>query len=326
MSVMNIKLRHVRCFVAVAMEKSFARAADRLAVSQPALSQTINQLETTLGFPVFERTTRSVKLTDNGALLFASATKLNAAMDTFYGDIKSLQVSVVNEVRLGYLIGTAVEFMPDIVREFERRRPHASLRLVEFDFNNPDAGLGSKQVDCGIFRPPLELSGVQVQELAREKCVVCLPAGHALAQQASVRVAQLLDEPFIAAPKGGAWRDFWLACDFRGGQPPRVAFEAATVDAELQAVATRKGISITAESTAKYYARPGVVFRPIQEMAECSIVIGFGDAPSPLVQELVQIAQSVAQRYVHAGGADDAQPGLGWRSSVPQVSHEIHAT
>ncbi len=323
MSVMNIKLRHVRCFVAVAMEKSFARAAERLAVSQPALSQTITQLEATLGFPVFERTTRSVKLTATGQLLFESATKLNTAMDTFYCDIKSLQVSVVNEVRLGYLIGTAVDFMPDIVSEFERRRPHASLRLVEFDFNNPDAGLASKQVDCGIFRPPLEISDIQVVELAREKCVVCLPTGHALAQQKSVRMAQLLDEPFIAAPKGGVWRDFWLANDFRDGKPPKVAFEAATVDAELQAVATRKGISITAESTAKYYARPGVVFLPIQEMAECSIAIGFGDSSNSLVMELVEIAQAVARRYLPAGVAGDGLLSLDLHGLQPQAVQSV---
>lgn len=323
MSLKNIKLRHVRCFVAVAMEKSFARAANRLAVSQPALSQTINQLETTLGFSVFERTTRSVKLTASGQLLFESATTLNAAMDAFYCDINSLQISVVNEVRLGYLIGTAVDFMPDIVGEFERRRPQASLRLIEFDFNNPDAGLESKQVDCGIFRPPLGISGFHVLELAREKCVACLPSNHHLAQETSVQVAQLLDEPFIAAPKGGVWRDYWLATQFRNGKPPTVSFEAATVDAELQAVATRKGISITAESTAKYYARPGVVFIPIKEMTECSIAIGFGDSSNPLVMELVEIAQSVAARYMRSSTNCEDFPSFPPRSRLQRTRHPV---
>lgn len=295
---MNIKLRHVRCFVAVAVEKSFAKAADRLAVSQPALSQTIAQLESTLGFAVFERTTRSVKLTPNGALLLETATKLNVAMDDFYGDIKTLQMAITNDIRMGYLIGTAVQFMPDIVREFERRRPNASLQLVEFDFNHPDAGLASKQVDCAIIRPPVEPMDIQIVELAREKCVVCLPVGHRLAGLETVELAQILDEPFIVAPRPGVWRDYWTAHGHRAGKPTKVAFEAATLDAELQAVASRKGISITAESTAKYYARPGVVFVPIKEMEDCAISIGFRDASNPLIQELIAISKEVADRHL----------------------------
>jgi DNA-binding transcriptional LysR family regulator len=298
MSLMNIQIRHVRSFIAVASEKSFARAAEKLGVSQPALSQTIIQLEETIGFEVFERTTRSVSLTKYGEALLEKALTLNRALDNFHGGIKAIQLFAHNQVRLGYLIGTAVELIPGITSEFERRRPQASLQLVEFDFNNPDAGLLSNVVDCGIIRPPTELSDdVKVVELMREKCVACLAPGHPLAAQASVKVAEILDEPFIAAPGNGIWRDYWLGGDYRHGMPPKVTFEAATVDAELRAVATRKGISITAESTAKYYARPGVVFRTIEDMAECVVAIGYRESSNPLVAELIAIAKDVASRH-----------------------------
>ena len=295
---MNIQLRHVRSFLAVASEKSFARAATRLAVSQPALSQTIQQLEETLGFDLFERTTRSVNLTKQGEALQEKALKLNRAVDIFYSDIKVLQLSVTNKIRLGYLIGTAVDLMPDITREFERRRPNATIELIEFDFNTPDAGLANNQVDCSIIRPPLHYQDLEIIELARERCVVCLPAGHRLATQDTVRVEQILDEPFIAAPGTGVWRDYWLAGEHRNDNPPNIAYEAATVDAELHAVANRRGISITAESTAKYYARPGVVFRPIENMADCIIAIGYRDGTNPLVKEMVSIAKEVAERHL----------------------------
>ena len=293
---MNIQLRHIRSFIAVAAERSYARAAERLAVSQPALSQTIMQLEQTLGFAVFDRTTRSVNLTKNGELLLEKSAKLNRALDGFFADIKILQQSVTNKVRLGCLIGTAVELMPDIVREFEQRRPNATLELVEFDFNHPDAGLATHAVDCAIFRPPTDTKDIQIVELARERCVVCLPDGHMLARQDTVSVTQFIDETFVAAPGSGSWRDYWLANQYRNGQPPKVSFEAPTVDSELQAVATRKGISITSESTAKFYARPGVVFRPISDMDPCVIAIGFRDFANPLVRELVDIVSSVASR------------------------------
>ncbi|WP_374375689.1 LysR substrate-binding domain-containing protein [Dongia sp.] len=299
MSLMNIQFRHVRCFIAVATEKSFARAATRLGVSQPALSQTILQLEETLGFAVFQRTTRNVSLTAYGETLLAKAKHLAQEMDGFHASIKSLQQSMHNELRVGYLIGTGVELLPGIAEEFERRRSQASLQFIEFDFHNPDAGLLGNSVDCGIIRPPTELSeDIRTVELFREKCVVCLAPDHPLAQREKVLLADILDEPIIAAPGNGIWRDYWLATQYRNGNPPRVVFETATVDAELRAVATRKGISITAESTAKYYARPGVVFRVIEDMEECAIAIGYRDSANALVADLIATAKDVAGRYL----------------------------
>jgi len=298
MSLMNIQFRHVRCFIAVAKEKSFARAAAKLSVSQPALSQTIIQLEETLGFPVFERTTRSVSLTSFGEKLLEKALKLNRELESFQGSIRSLQESAHNELRVGYLIGAGVELLPGITAEFERRHAHASLQFIEFDFNDPDAGLVDNKVDCAIIRPPTELDDdIRQEELLREKCVVVLSTDHPLAARDTVKIADILDEPIIAAPGHGVWRDYWLAVQHRNGSAPNVVFETATVDAELRAVATRKGISITAESTAKYYARPGVVFRTIDDMAECTIAIAYRDQGNPLVSELIAIAKDVARGW-----------------------------
>lgn len=218
----------------------------------------------------------------------------------FYADIRVLQQSAENEIRVGYLIGTALGFLPDIVREFELSRPAAPIRLAEFDFNDPDAGLATQSLDRAIIRPPIDIEDVQIVELARERCIVCLPVGHQLALQETVKVGQILDEPFIAAPKPGVWRDYWLAGDHRHENPANVALEVATVDSELRAVTTGKGISIMAESTAKYYARPGVVFRPIDDMAECVIAIGFRSTSSPRVRDLIAIAKKVADSHIQS--------------------------
>lgn len=297
MSLMNIQLRHIRCLLAVAREKSFARAAEKLAVSQPALSQTIIQLEATLGFNVFQRTTRSVTLTENGEALYTYVQKLDRALDLFYREAKSLQLSARNSLRVGYLIGTAVDFIPDITEEFEKRRPHAHLEFIEYDFHNPDGGLASGTVDCSIFRPPVDTPGIQIVEIAREKCVACMHNGHPLSVNETVKVEDLLDEPFIAAPGSGVWRDYWLANQYRGGEQARVVFEAATVDSELQAVALRKGISITAESTARFYARPGVTFRTISNMDDCTIAIGHMGQITPLMRDFIEVASMVASRF-----------------------------
>ena len=174
---MNIQIRHVRSFIAVAQEKSFARAAEQLNVSQPALSQTIIQLEENIGFPVFERTTRSVSLTPLGEKLLATAQVLGRSIDLFHEEARSLQLALKRALRVGFMIGTAVEFIPAIVREFERVRPDASLHLSEFDFSDPTAGLRDNKVDCGIIRPPVGVDDIDLVEIAHEKCVMrCMPA------------------------------------------------------------------------------------------------------------------------------------------------------
>jgi DNA-binding transcriptional LysR family regulator len=292
---MNIQIRHIRAFIAVADEKSFARAAERLNVSQPALSQTIIQFEETLGFPVFERATRSVTLTQSGERLLARARTLNKDIDVFQGEARALQLALKNRLRVGYMIGTAVQFIPAIVREFERIRPGASLDLQEFDFSDPTAGLRDGKVDCGIIRPPVDLDDIEIVAIAREKCVVCLPTGHRLAQQETVELDDILDEPIVAAPVPGVWRDYWLANDYRVDRPAKVVFEAATVESELQAVASGRGISITADSTAQYYARPGVVFRPIVDMRECVIAIGYRGQPNRLVADFISVVNRVSE-------------------------------
>lgn len=292
---MNIQIRHIRAFIAVADEKSFARAAERLNVSQPALSQTIIQFEETLGFPVFERTTRSVTLTQSGERLLARARTLNKDIDVFQGEARALQLTLKNRLRVGYMIGTAVQFIPAIIREFERIRPGASLDLQEFDFSDPTAGLRDGKVDCGIIRPPVDVDDIEIVAIAREKCVVCLPTGHRLAQQETVELDDILDEPIVAAPVPGVWRDYWLANDYRVDRPAKVVFEAATVESELQAVASGRGISITADSTAQYYARPGVVFRPIVDMRECVIAIGYRGQPNRLVADFISVVNRVSE-------------------------------
>ena len=110
----------------------------------------------------------------------------------------------------------------------------------------------------------------------------------------------ILDEPFVAAPGQGIWRDYWIAADHRTNRPAKVSFEAATVDSELQAVATDRGVSITAESTARFYARPGVVFKLITDMPQCSIAIGYRDGSSRLMKDFVALARSLSQIVVQA--------------------------
>jgi DNA-binding transcriptional LysR family regulator len=215
------------------------------------------QFEQEVGFPLFERTTRSVALTPAGEQVLARAVELRRSMDLFQDEVRAIQVAVRNELRVGFMIGTAVEFLPAIVREFEKLKPQAAIRLREFDFSDPSAGLSTGEVDCGIIRPPIGVDDIEIVEIAREKCVVCLPSGHRLVQKRSVRLDDILDEPIVASTTRGIWRDYWLANEYRRNRPANVSFEASTVESELQAVASGRGISITAEHREILFAPRG---------------------------------------------------------------------
>lgn len=295
MSINSLQLRHIRSFLAVAERKSFVDAAQQLGVSQPALSQTINHFEQVLGLKLFARTTRHVELTDHGRQLLQKSGDLDQEIQRYFKELKRLRDSVTAVIRIGYLIGTGVQIMPEAIRRFEEKFPYVRVELAEFDFNRPDAGLRDGAVDCAILRPPVGVEDIQVDDLLYERRVVCLPERHPLAAHEALTIAQIKDCPVVGAPGSGVWRDYWLASDLLAGESLNVVIEAATLDSELQAVAMNKGISITAESTANYYARPGVTFRPLTDMSDCVVAIGYRSDGHPRMLDFVRTVKRVAE-------------------------------
>jgi DNA-binding transcriptional LysR family regulator len=196
--------------------------------------------------------------------------------------------------------------MPAVIRAFERSTPDAHLELREYDFTSPAAGLDHGEVDIAFVRPPLDLEGLEYLELLEEPRVACVPTGHRLAKRKQVRVRDLLDEPIVAAPSADpVWRDYWILAAERGGRPPNVVHEAATFEAELQAVGAGRGISITGLTAARYYARPGVSFLVVSDLPACHIALAWWPERAwGGVERLAGIAREVKAAYDQRVGAD----------------------
>jgi DNA-binding transcriptional LysR family regulator len=292
---MNVEMRHLRAFVALGEELHFGRASQRLYLTQPALSQTIRQLETSVGGGLVERTTRSVKLTANGLAFLADARLVIAAYDTALTRAPRPPRQEQGILRVGYQIGAALEIAPIVLRAYAERYPSVSVELQEFDFGEPFAGLDVGLVDVAFVKMPLEDERLAYEFLEHETIFAGLAPQHPLAQRTSIAIAEILDDPIVAAPRAaGPWRDFWLAMEYRGGKAPKVVLEAANFDSELQAVAVGKAITITSLATTKYYARPGVVFVPIHDLPPVTVVLAwFADATSQLTEALVEVTRSV---------------------------------
>lgn len=272
----QLAVRHLRAFVALAEELHFGRAAAYLHLTSSALSQTLRQLEVVVGTTLVHRTTRRVELTPAGRVALEPA---QAALRAFDGAVARMQRAAAGEVgdlAVGYVIGAGLELMPGVIRAFERATPDVRLQLREYDFTHPAAGLDVGEVDVAFVRPPLALPGLACLDLLEEPRIACLPAGHRLAGNKQVRVCDLLAEPIVAAPSVDAvWRDYWTLVPERGGRPPDVVLEAPTFEAELQAVGAGRGISIAGLTAARYYARPGVTFVMVADLAPCRIALAW---------------------------------------------------
>ncbi|WP_405971406.1 LysR family transcriptional regulator [Streptomyces sp. NBC_00988] len=280
MASMNVELRHLRAFVAVARTANFTRAAEQLHIAQPSLSHTIRQLETALGIRLFARTTRSTALTQDGERFLVEAQAVLDRFDVAMEQSSRMASGELGRLRVGYLIGAAVDHVPAILRAFAGQYPDVTLELTEYDFTSPNGGLDSGDTDVALVRPPLDgVPDAVTTTLLSERCVACVSALHPFAALPRVTVAQVLTEPIVAAPGDNAWRDYWILASYRS-TPANITHEAATFEAELQSVAIGRGLSVVPESVARLYGRQGVRYVPIEGMADCEVaVVHREDAP-----------------------------------------------
>jgi DNA-binding transcriptional LysR family regulator len=262
----GVTLRQLRYFAVLGEELNYRRAAERLFITQPALSTAIKQLEHQFGVQLFTRNTREVTLTDLGAAWLPQVQQAIAGVDAVVDNLVTLSGTRHGVLRLGYLIGTGADLLFRLVRHFEAAYPDVTVEPIEFDFGDPTAGLADGVTEVAIIRPPVDLPEHRMLVLDSEAWVACLPRDHRLADRAEVRIAELLDDPIVCAPlTAGTWRDYWLAMDVRGNRPPTIAAVAATYEAETTSIARGLGISFTSSSVARFYDRPGIVYVPITD-------------------------------------------------------------
>jgi DNA-binding transcriptional LysR family regulator len=263
----EVTQRQLRAFVVLASHLHFGRAAQELYMTQPALSQSIQQLERVLNIQLFERSTKRVQLTPAGEDFLSRVQPPLQAIEDAISSTAEWSVGTRGVLRLGYLIGAALELLPRLLRAFGTRYPEVRIETLEYDFSEPAAGLADGTVRMAVVRPPLELEGLQFAKISEEPWVACVSEDHPLAARATVSMCDLLEEPIVAAPSSaGAWRDYWIGTQFRAvNAPPNITAEAATFEAEFGAVAQGRGISMTVETAARYFRRPGITFVPISD-------------------------------------------------------------
>ncbi|HEX4814586.1 MAG TPA: LysR substrate-binding domain-containing protein [Nonomuraea sp.] len=285
--VMDVHGRELRYFAAVAEELHFTRAAERLFVSQPALSKQIRMLERQLGAPLFERDRQGVRLTPVGAALMPHACRVLAAWDAAWEAVEAAKAGQ----RATLLVGMSTSpgrggLLPSIRSRFTDAHPDATVKLRQVSWEDSTAGLSDASTDLAFVWLPLpDPDRYTWVVVAEEPRLVALSQEHPLAAREVVDFADLLDEPFLALPESaGVLREYWLALDARAGRPPRIGAEIASTDETYEALVDGRGVCLLASGNAPLIALGGVVTRPVRGLSPSQLALAWrADDRRPLV-------------------------------------------
>jgi DNA-binding transcriptional LysR family regulator len=247
-----VELRHLRYFLAVAEERNFTRAAKRLHIAQPPLTQQIKALEAELGVQLFDRSSYRVELTEAGRLFAAEVTRILADVRRAVLLAQRASRGMRGQVRVGFT--ESASFNALVMRTFQSFRanyPEVELALEERQSTELSAALGDGRIDAAFLRPPLQAGeGLTLHLLESEEMVVAVPANHGLAAQAEVDLASLANETFILYPRAvrpGLADAVIEACE-SVGFTPRVGQQAPQLSSTINLVAASLGISVVPRS------------------------------------------------------------------------------
>ena len=286
-------------------ELNYRRAAERLFITQPALSTAIKQLEHQLDVMLFTRNTREVALTELGQAWLPKVKDALRGVDHAVDDLIGRSGGRRNRIRLGYFLGTGADLLYRIVRHFEAAYPDITVEPTEFDFSDPTAGLANGTTEVALTRSPLDLPDHRMYVLDRDDWVACLPRDHRLVDRTEVDITELFDDPIVCAPdSAGGWRDYWIAAEART-RPATIAAVAATYEAETTYIARGLGISFTTESVSRLYDRPGITYVPIRNRTS---YIGLVWNPADLSPQASALIRHVETEWEFAEGQGVERP------------------
>lgn len=198
---MDIELRHLRYFVAVAEGLHFGHAAERLRIAQPSLSQQIRKLENEVGFELFSRAHRRVELTPAGEALLPRAIRILDDTETALRTTREAARGITGHLTLGFIEAAAITIVPEAVRRFRTSFPKVGLTLRELGVREQIEGIQSGRLDVGFIRSEPQVEGLVTEPVLEEELLVAVPSGHRYAGRQSVGVSEIASEQLIAVER-----------------------------------------------------------------------------------------------------------------------------
>lgn len=292
-----MELRHLRYFVAVGEELHFGRAAARLSIVQPSLSQQIRQLEDELGFALLYRTKRSVELTDAGKVFLSEAQQVLARVQEAKRTAQRAYRGEVGRLVVGYISSSTYDLLPVMLRIYRERFPDVEVALRELTTREQLRALKEEYIDVGLLRLPISVPLIQVEVVRREPIVCVLPEKHPLTVRQRIAVSELANEQFVlqSSQRGAGYYVQLMNLCLASGFSPNVIQEVTEIHTIVSLVAAGMGISLVPLS-ARNIRSQGVVYRELEgpvtftEMA----VAWLRGTRSAIIQNFLTVAKQTA--------------------------------
>lgn len=294
--VQPVELRHLRYFVAVAEELHFGRAAQRLHIAQPPLSQQIRRLERDLGVTLFDRTNRRVALTDAGRAFLPEARLTLTQAERAAQVATRAARGEVGQLSIGHMTSAELNVFPRLLPVFRRRHPSIELAFQLLGASEQLRMLRDGQIHAGFLRLPARDPTLTVRPLVREPLVVVLPERHPLARRRSLTLGALRAERFVLFSRSHApeYFDALVAICRQAGVEPTIVQETTRLHTTISLVASGRGVSLVPRCVSRL-GTPGVVWRPLRPPAPgTEIGLAYDPAnPSRLLRAFVAVVDEV---------------------------------
>lgn len=259
-----MEFRQLRHFVVLAEEMHFGRASQRLCITQPALSVSLARLEEDLGLRLFERDSKSVRITHSGEQLLGQARVMLSQAERTLSFARALSIGERGCLNVGFAVHMLSEEVSRVIARCRQKSPHVEIVLHELSLHTQAEMLRDGRIDAGLVVAPLPIQGVEHIEVQADHLVVCLPAHHPLAACDRIGMEQLREESFVVRKhtfSPSIREELQGLCAMAGFQP-RIAIEAIHSMSNVSLVARGMGVSLVLASSAQF-GIPGVVFRPL---------------------------------------------------------------
>ncbi|MEV6105508.1 LysR family transcriptional regulator [Streptomyces sp. NPDC051940] len=298
MSRPELPLPQLYAFVVLSEELHFGRAADRLGIAQPPLSQQIRRLEAKVGYELFHRAPGGVSLTAAGAELLPGARRALDALADGLSAARAVGGGEAGLLRLGFAGSLALTMLPGVLRRFRERYPGVELDIREMTSAPQLVALRERRIDAGLLRePPAAEPGLRFRTVLSERLVAVLPSSHPLASERTVPVSRLASDPFVLLPRsaGPQLYDRIVGVCSAAGFVPRVAQHAVEWQTVCALVEAGMGVSLAPAGVRRIRLR-GVAFRSPAGPPSCTdvAVAWRAEDRSPLVGRLLKALDAAA--------------------------------
>lgn len=288
-----MELRHLRYFVAVAEEENVTRAAERLHVSQPPLSRQVRDLEDELGVALFDRSPKSIRLTEAGKLFLTEARAVLLRAEEATRAVKALAAGGGGELHVGYAPSLAVDILPRVLRGFQAKLPQVRVTLHDLSTEEMLAGLRAERLEVCLMieQSSRVLRGFHAQQLRKYGVSVAVSPAHFLARAKRCKLQDVVGERLIGYAKAEypEYHEWLQTLGWPKGRAPFVAEEHDSVTSLIAAVEAGRGIALAPNSLA-CLTGPRLTLVPLHPQPKPFVVIAAWRALTPAIQEFLDAA------------------------------------